>query len=58
VVFRFPNIAALTDHLLKDVLGLAEPPQADEAEPQDAFEGASEAELLALLAGELEGAAP
>jgi acyl carrier protein len=58
VVFRFPNITALTDHLLKDVLGLHEPPQTDEAEPQDAFEGASEAELLALLAGELEGAAP
>jgi acyl transferase domain-containing protein len=58
VVFRFPNITALTDHLLKDVLGLHEPPQTDEAEPQDAFGGASEAELLALLAGELEGAAP
>jgi acyl carrier protein len=58
VVFRFPNIASLTDHLLKDVLGLQEPPQLDETQPEDAFEGASEAQLLALLADELEGAAP
>jgi acyl transferase domain-containing protein len=56
VVFRFPNIAALSDHLLTDVLGLHEPP--DTSEPEDEFDGASEAELLALLAGELEGAAP
>jgi acyl transferase domain-containing protein len=57
VVFRFPNIAALTDHLLKDVLGLQDPPRVDQAEPEDVFEGASEAQLLALLADELEGAA-
>jgi microcystin synthetase protein McyD len=56
LVFRFPNIAALSDHLLTDVLGLHEPP--DTSEPEDEFDGASEAELLALLAGELEGAAP
>ena len=58
VVFRFPNITALTDHLLTDVLGLHEPPRGDDPSQKDEFEGASEDELLALLADELEGAAP